>query len=315
MDLPVQIEIEGRRITFARPEKWVWFDRRYTMLDLAKYYVAVSPWLLPHLSDRPIVYEIYPGTINGPGSFEQDPPPGTPRWVKRTKIPGRERVVTYVIADSAATLVHLVSLFMVSVHTWESTTRAIECPDFFLLDLDPADDCTLATLARAALEARDLFSERMSADALVKTSGARGLHVVVPAKPQMRYGEARMHIERLARELAARNPRSITAERDRRKRPPGTVYADWGQMGRGMSIVAPYSPRACEGAPVSMPVSWDEVERYTRSRSKKPPKETFARYNVGNVPDLLKAHGDLWQTWVDARRFGASAVLTSPHDA
>src|SRR5689334_15587715 len=118
------VEVEGRRIEIGRPEKWVWFDSRYTILDLAKYYVAVSPWLMPYLEDRPIVYEIYPGTINGPNSFEQDPPASAPRWIKRTRIRGHERTVTYVVVDSPATLVYLVSLFMVTVHVWESTTRA-----------------------------------------------------------------------------------------------------------------------------------------------------------------------------------------------
>lgn len=144
------VEVDRRRIEFARPEKWVWYPERYTMLDLAKYYVAVSPWLLPHLECRPLVYEIYKGTIEGPNSFEQDPPAGTPRWVKRAQIQGRARLVTYVVADSAATLVYLVSLFMVTLHVWQSTTRAIEKPDFLLLDLDPVGDCTISRMARGA---------------------------------------------------------------------------------------------------------------------------------------------------------------------
>jgi bifunctional non-homologous end joining protein LigD len=88
------VELEGHRIEIDRPEKWVWYDRQYTIMDLVRYYVAVSPWLLPHLDRRPVVYEAYPGTINGPHSFEQDPPADTPRWVKRVKIRGHERVVT-----------------------------------------------------------------------------------------------------------------------------------------------------------------------------------------------------------------------------
>ena len=115
----------------------LWPRDRLSVMDLTQYYVAVSPWLLPYLKRRPIVYETYPGTIDGPNTFEQDPPADAPRWVKRTRISGRERLVTYVLCENAATLVYLVSLHAVTLHVWESTTAAIEKPDFLLFDLDP----------------------------------------------------------------------------------------------------------------------------------------------------------------------------------
>lgn len=289
------VEIDGHRIEFARPEKWVWYPERYTMMDLAEYYVAVSPWLLPYLKRRPVVYEIYPGTVEGPHSFEQDPPPKTPRWVKRMKIQGREREVTYVLVDSPATLVYLVSLFMVTVHVWESTAKAIEKPDFLLLDLDPVGECTLAQMGRAALAARDLLAELGIEEVLVKTSGARGLHVMVPLVPEYDFKAVRAFADRLARELAARHPHTITAEQDIKQRRGGTVYIDARQIGRGMTIVPPYSARACKGAPVSMPVTWEEVAGYARSRSKRPPVDHFKRYSIANAVELLKAAGDPWE--------------------
>jgi bifunctional non-homologous end joining protein LigD len=289
------VELEDRCIEIERPEKWVWYDNGYTIMDLVRYYVAVSPWLLPYLKDRPIVYETYPGTINGPNTFEQDPPPNTPRWVKRTKVRGHERVVTYVVADSAATLAYLVSLFMVTVHVWQSTTEKIECPDFLLVDLDPSETCTLAELARAALQVRDFLAEFGVGDALVKSSGARGLHVMVFVEPQYDYKIVRALSQSLARELARRHADRFTIERDPRKRPARSVYIDWGQVGRGMSIVPPFSPRACEGAPVSMPLQWSEIEELARSRSKRAPIEYFKRYNIASVLDALKERGDPWE--------------------
>lgn len=288
------VELEGRCIEIARPDKWVWYDAGYTILDLVKYYVAVSPWLLPYLERRPIVYEAYPGTINGPNTFEQDPPPGTPRWVKRTRVRGHERIVTYVVADSAATLAYLVSLFMVTVHVWQSTTRAIERPDFLLVDLDPSEECTLAQLASAALLVRDYLGERGIGETLVKSSGARGLHVFAFIEPEYEYKVVRALSESIARDLARRHPGRFTIERDPRKRPHSSVYVDWGQVGRGMSIVPPFSARACDGAPISMPLQWNEIEDCTRSRSRRAPIEYFKRYNIGNAVDLLKAGGDPW---------------------
>jgi bifunctional non-homologous end joining protein LigD len=288
------VELEGHRIEIARPEKWVWYDERHTILDLVRYFVAVSPWLLPHLERRPVVYEIYPGTINGPNSFEQDPPADAPQWLTRVKIPGRERLVTYVIVDCAAALVYLVSLFMVTLHVWESTTRAIEKPDVLLFDLDPSGECRIADLARAAIRVRELLDETGLKQPFVKTSGARGLHVVVPIQPEHDYAQVRSFARRVAQELAHRFPAEITAERDPRKRAAGTVHVDWGQLGRGMTIAAPYTPRACPHAPVSMPLAWDDVERYARSRSKRPPIETFGKFTIENAVDHLKERGDVW---------------------
>ncbi|HET7813410.1 MAG TPA: hypothetical protein VFL13_03475, partial [Candidatus Baltobacteraceae bacterium] len=292
--MALSVEIDGRSIVFERPEKWVWFDSKLTMLDLASYYTAVSPWLLPYLEHRPVVYETYKGTINGPNSFEQDPPAATPRWVRRAQIQGHERMVTYVLADSAATLVYLVSLFMVTLHVWESRLPAIEKPDFLLFDLDPAESCPLSRLAKTALRLKELLAEHGIERPLIKTSGARGLHVWVPQRPRETFATVRASTERIARELAARYPKEISAERNPRKRAPVSVYIDWGQMGRGMTIAPPFVPRACEGAPVSMPIVWDEVVDYARSRSRKPPSETFARYHVRNVPEFLRSNGDAW---------------------
>jgi bifunctional non-homologous end joining protein LigD len=272
---------------------------------LARYYTAVSPWMLPYLDRRPIVYETYPGTINGPNTFEQDPPPGTPRWIKRTKIRGHERTVTYVIADTPASLVYLVSLFMVTVHVWQSTTAAIERPDFLLIDLDPGPACTLAQLARAAIHVRDFLTVPGIEEPLVKSSGARGLHVMLFVRPEYDYKIVRQLSRALAAQLAREYPEAFTIEREPHNRPEDAVYIDWGQVGRGMSIVPPFSARACEGAPVSMPLRWSEIERLALSRSKKPPIDYFKRYNIRTALESLKESGDPWE----ARRSASLASL------
>jgi bifunctional non-homologous end joining protein LigD len=111
----------------------------------------------------------------------------------------------------------------------------------------------------------------------------------------------------LAKELARAEPRLFTVERVPQSRPDGTVYVDWGQMGRGMTIAAPFVPRACDGAPISMPLDWDEVESYARSRAKRPPIQEFRRYNIATAIDIVKAGGDPWRR---TKRNRASAHLT-----
>jgi bifunctional non-homologous end joining protein LigD len=203
-------------------------------------------------------------------------------------------MVTYVLVDSPETLVYLVKLFMVTLHVWQSTVADIEHPDVFLVDLDPVGSCTLARLARAALYVRDALLELGVGRPLVKSSGARGLHVITYVEPQLDYKAMRAFSRDVAVELARRHPRELTAERDPRERPDGSIYIDWGQVGRGMTIVPPFTPRACDGAPVSMPLRWSEIERCTLSRSKRSPLEYFKRYNIGNAVDLLKKGGDPW---------------------
>jgi bifunctional non-homologous end joining protein LigD len=199
-----------------------------------------------------------------------------------------------VVVESAATLVYLVSLFMVTIHVWQSTTEDIERPDFLLFDLDPVGSCTLARLARCAVRVRQFLCELRMGEALVKTSGARGLHVWLFIEREQPYTAVRELMHRLCGELARRFPQDFTMEREPKKRPDGTVYLDWGQVGRGMSIVPPYSARACDAAPVSMPLRWNEVERLSLSRSKKTPLEHFRRYNITSAVEMLKREGDRW---------------------
>lgn len=131
-------------------------------------------------------------------------------------------------------------------------------------------------------------------NALVKTSGARGLHVVVPIEPEFPYQDVRAFAKRVAEDVHVHDRRGVTLERDPQDRDPRAVYADWGQVGRGMTVAAAYSPRACDGAPVSMPVPWSEIETLAQSRTRKPPIETFKAYSIANVPQLLRSGGDAW---------------------
>ena len=189
---------------------------------------------------------------------------------------------------------------MVAVHVWQSTTAAIERPDFLLLDLDPAEDCTLAQLARAALRVREFLKELGIGDPLVKSSGARGLHVVTFIHPELDYKAVREIAHALGKELAQNEPGLFTIEREPRKRKRGTVYIDWGQVGRGMTIVPPFSVRACDGAPVSMPVAWDDVERWSCSRAR-----TLPSFSIDSALEQLRSSGDPWD-WKPAK-LGARA--------
>ncbi len=285
----------GHTIDVDDDERLVFPREGLRAKDLLRYYVAVWPWIDPYLRDRPVVYETFFTTISSPNTFEQDPPPETPRWVKRVRIAGRERDVTYVIADSPAALVYLVKLRMVTLHVWMSTRRHIEQPDFALFDLDPVGDVAPNLLASAALHVRDALQEGGVSSALVKLSGRGGLHVVVPIVPEFDYTAVRAFVETVAHNVAQRFPKCFTSERVVAERPKGTVYIDARQVGRGMTVVPPFSLRACDGAPVSMPVSWRDVERWTRSRAKELPS-----FSISRALEVLADDGDPWD-WQPVR--------------
>ncbi len=287
-------ELCGHRIDVPHATKVLWAGPRYTVDDLIRYYTAVWPWMEPYLADRPVVYETFPGTIDGPHDFQQDPPPHTPRWIKRVKIAGRERTVTYVVIDTPAAIVYLAGLYAVTLHVWMSTTRAIERPDFLLLDLDPGIDCTLARLARVSLMARDIFKTNGFRDVRVKSSGASGLHVSAALESKEAYPAARAAARGLAAQLFEMLPRDVTLERAISVRPSNAVYVDFNQMGRGMTIVPPFSARASNNASVAMPLTWDEIDEHARSKSRRPPAGALARYTIKSAVPFLQRHGDPW---------------------
>jgi bifunctional non-homologous end joining protein LigD len=289
------VEIAGRSLQLSNADKVLWPQDGYTKGDLVAYYRAVAPFLLPHLKGRPLTLQRYPDGVDGPSFFEKDAPRGTPPWVKTVTLPseyGRRGEVEYVVCDDEATLVFVANLAAIVLHVWTSRLPKLDAPDLVLFDLDPGEQCTVATLARVAVSFRDALGE-IGLSTLVKTTGGAGLHVVVPLEPRYTYDVAKALAELVARNVYDRIPAATTLERSTSKRPADAVYLDYVQVGRGKTLVAPYSVRARAGAPVSMPLGWDEVEAMTRKRGRDTAAEN-ARHTIANVPRLLARSGDTW---------------------
>lgn len=289
------VEIGGHTLQLSNAGKVLWPKDGYTKGDLVAYYRAVAPFLLPHVTGRPLTLQRYPDGVDGPSFFEKDAPRGTPPWVKTVRLPseyGRRGEVEYLVCDDESTLVFVANLAAIVLHVWTSRLPKADAPDMVLFDLDPGEQCTVARLARVAVAFRDTLGE-VGLTALVKTTGGAGLHVVVPLEPRYTYDVAKALAELVARNVHGRLTCDTTLERSTAKRPPDMVYLDYVQVGRGKTLVAPYSVRARDGAPVSMPLGWDEVEAMTRKRSKDTAAEN-ARYSMANVPRLLGRRGDVW---------------------
>ena len=219
---------------------------------------------------------------------------GAPPWLETVAMPstGKRKTVHYPLCNDEAALLWAANMGAITLHVWMSRIGSIEHPDYMLFDLDPFEGCTVKTLAKVALHVRGEL-ESIGLPPLVKTTGGKGLHVLVPLEPVYSYDEVRGFGELLARRTHDALPERVTLDRSKVKRALGTVYMDWVQLGQGKTLVPPFVVRAREGAPVSMPLEWTEVEAMEASRGKDTTRE-LRRWNITNVPRLLAESGDPW---------------------
>ncbi len=255
-----------RRIEFTNLQKTFWPDEGYTKGDLIEYYRSIAPWILPYLADRPVVLTRYPDGVNGKSFFQKDAPGFVPDWIRTERMWSEqaEREIDYFICDDEAGLLYLANLGTIPLHVWASRTSSIDRPDWCVLDLDPKD-APFLDVVRAA-ESTHALCEEIGLPNFVKTSGSSGLHVLIPLGGQCRYDEARSLGELLARVIVAELPDITTLTRQVSRR-GGKVYIDYLQIGAGRLLVAPFSVRALSGAPVSMPLRWNEVNSKLDIRS------------------------------------------------
>ena len=300
------VEIDGHSLSLSNPEKILFPRDGYTKGDLIAYYRAVAPYILPYLKDRPLTLERFPNGLESESWWEKHKPKGLPPWIRTTTVASSTDAhapIEFLVCDDEATLAYVANLAAIVLHVWHSHLPDLDVPDFLLIDLDPFK-CTLATLARVALRFRDELAS-IGLAPLVKTTGGKGLHLVIPLERRYDYDHARAFAELIARRVHGLVPELTTLERTIAKRPVGTVMLDYVQVGKGKTYVAPYSVRARDGAPVSMPIDWPTVEAMARKRAKTTEPE-MTRWTIANVPKLLAAFGDPWaEGWKPQRLEGA----------
>lgn len=291
------VTIGGQAVKLTNQDKVLFPDDGYTKGDLVAYYRSVAPVLLPYLRDNPLTMERYPDGIDvARGIWEKQLPRYAPEWVHRVAVKpstGAPREVVFPVCDDEASLVWVANLAAITLHIWYSHVPTLDVPDLILLDLDPGERCPLARLAKVALAFRDELAG-VGVMPVVKSTGGMGFHVIIPLQPQYDYEVAKAFSELIARRVHTVLPKDTTLERTIARRPDDLVYLDWVQVGKGKTYVAPFSVRARAGAPVSMPLGWDEVEAMRRKRAPETTRE-MRRWNIGNVPGLVAKGGDPWR--------------------
>jgi bifunctional non-homologous end joining protein LigD len=268
-------------VKITNPKKVFWPDEGYTKADLIAYYDAVTPILLPYLRDRPVVLTRYPDGIKGKSFFQKDAPEFVPAWVRTERIYSKdaERDIDYFIVNDADTLRYVANLGTIPLHLWSSRLGSLDRPDWLILDLDPKG-APFTDVVKVARHLHRILDE-LDLPNYVKTSGATGLHILVPLGARYTHEEARTFARVLATLGVQAAPDIATLARPIRSR-EGKVYIDFGQNGHGRTIVAPYSVRPLPGAPASCPLQWKEVT----------PRLDPARFTIKTLPAHIEKTGD-----------------------
>jgi bifunctional non-homologous end joining protein LigD len=281
-----EVRIGRRTVSLSKPDKEFWPEDGITKGDLVAYYRAVAPVMVPHLKDRLLTIERYPDGLQGNRFYQKDASDYFPSWVATKTAPkeGGGGTVDYVVCNEPATLVYLANQAALTFHTSLHRIDRLDRPDQFIMDLDPSSE-DFSVVQRAAFLTKELLEE-IGLTPFVKTSGSRGLHIVVPLQRRADFGEVRRFARDLAAELERRAPDDLTTEHRKAKR-GDRLYLDVMRNGYGAHAVAPYTVRARPGAPVAMPIPWAEV-RDDRLRAN--------RYTLRDAIDVINERGDEWAT-------------------
>ena len=252
------VTVGGIRVDLSKTDKVLFADGGVTKGDLIEYYRDVAGRMLPYMADRPAVMSRYPDGITGQRVFQKNVPDYFPDWITRTEVPKQDGLLHQVVCDKQVTFVYLANQACIELHVFLSRVGRLESPDQLVFDLDPPGDDRFADACRAALSLRELLEGELGLTSFVKTTGGRGLHVHVPLRAEDDFDTVRSFARQAAGLLAARNPDLVTVEQRKEKR-GSRIYADIMRDAYAQTVVAPYAVRARPGAPVSVPLRWEEL--------------------------------------------------------
>ena len=291
-------------IGISHPDRVLFPAAGATKLDLARYYEAIADWIVPHVVDRPLTLVRCPTGVRSSSTdaadcfFMKHSKVWAPPSLRRVRIREKTKLGEYLIADSLAGIVGLVQMDVLEIHTWNSRFARIEQPDRLVIDLDPGDRVDWPAVVEAARFVSQLLTA-MDLESFVKTTGGRGLHVVVPLVPRADWSECLAFARAFAETVVRRSPDLFTARfakvgRERK------ILVDYLRNNRTNTSVAAFSTRARPDAPVSVPLAWNELS------PAKPP----GRFTIATVPQrLTRLRADAWKDyWTTRQRIPRGAV-------
>jgi bifunctional non-homologous end joining protein LigD len=283
------IELGGVRLT--SPEKVLYPEQGITKRELAEYYLAVADVMLPHVAGRPMTMVRCPTGRAKKCFYQRHAGSGVPPELKQVDIAGFEESGAYLYIEDARGLVALVQMGVLEIHPWNARVDRTDRPDRIIFDLDPGEGLAFADVVASAQEVRALLQD-LSLTSFPKTTGGKGLHVVVPIERRAEWREVKSFAKAIGDRLAAAAPeRYLTRMSIAERR--GRIFVDYLRNDPTATAVAPYSTRSRAGAPVSVPLTWDEVV----------PALDPAAFNLRTVPERVRTlTADPWAGIADLRQ-------------
>jgi bifunctional non-homologous end joining protein LigD len=280
----------GDKVRVTNLAKPFWPKLGLTKGDLLRYYVEVSPLLLPVVEDRPLVMKRFPNGVDKQAFYQQRHPEATPPGVRRVVLPENVEPIDEegprdrLVGGSLTTLLYMTQLAAISQDPWFSRVADPLHADYVALDLDPGDGATFRNVLDVARWIKDEL-DRLSIPGVPKTSGSRGLHIYIPLPKRTTYETGQLLCQVVATIVSTAHPKVATVERMVKKRPRGTVYVDYLQNILGKTLATAYSARASDYAGVSTPLSWKEVAAGIDPHD----------FTVRTAPARFRAAADLWK--------------------
>jgi bifunctional non-homologous end joining protein LigD len=266
----------------THPDKVLFPEDGITKGELAAYYEAIAPFMLPHIRGRPVTMERYHRGIGEKGFFQKDVSKGFPDWLERAEVPKKGGTVHHPLVCDTRSLLWMANQNSITPHVWTSRLPDLDHPDICVFDLDPMED-EPGVLRVVTLGLRGLLQE-LDLTSWVKTTGSKGFHVAVPLVGEDGFGEVSTFAHAVGALLVKRDPEHLTQEFSKADR-GGRILVDTGRNGYSATFAAAYAVRAKPGAPISAPCKWNEVE------SGEVGPRTFT---LRNMPARVADSGDLW---------------------
>jgi bifunctional non-homologous end joining protein LigD len=285
------VAIGDRTVHLTNLQKLFWPDPKITKGDLLQYYAELAPVLLPHVQNRAMVMKRYPNGIEGGFFFMKRAPEPRPEWIQICSIEHKSgNIIDFPVVQDLATLLWLVNLGCIDLNQWYATCDDVDRPDYLHFDLDPVEPADFDKVCEAALVVHDAL-DALKIPNLAKTTGSRGIHVYVPIVRGPTQKQVWAFAKGLAQELAAQEPRLLTAEYRISKRPAGRVLVDYNQNAWGRTLASVYSVRPRPLATVSAPVTWKEVAGGIRIED----------FRMDKMRQRIQRVGDLWKPLLASR--------------